>query len=299
MIFKLSQYASLLSRRHAYFILLFAALFLIFGNCCYGGSSEVRLSSCLKQQAEQILSEENGGYFYVTLYSADKKQNVSSPAKLIVENPDDLKTGYDTDGGVYYEEIPKSSMSSIWTEVFEVINPAIGNYGLYVQGVLPGLYNLEIKIFSLDKLLASRKFENVQIDKDSFHRYSVNYKSGMDKEISIGLSDHGGRPKKQTKVLSYKGINDNYNELSANTSSYSLKITYGDAILPSTFMAFLNGQDISGQFNPQKEANEIVNIPLPQGESNLIICVQFEHNNDLVLTKDTLSFFVPETSTPD
>ena len=86
----------------------------------------------------------------------------------------------------------------------------------------------------------------------------------------------GQRPRDVNKLLSYSNPTESWTTLPAGTTTYQLMLFYGEAIVPSSFKATLNGVDITSWFSPTAGNSDIVNIDLQAGRNVLLLSIDGE-----------------------
>lgn len=113
-------------------------------------------------------------------------------------------------------------------------------------------------------------------------------------ELSFfGFRELGGPP--WDGFLSYSTIEAPETSLPAGTTSYNLTIHYGEEIAHQTFVAMLNGQNITHLFHAgAAEGFETVAIPLREGPNRLILRVKGRHDGRPAQDVDSLGFRVGE-----
>jgi len=89
----------------------------------------------------------------------------------------------------------------------------------------------------------------------------------------VSDSSGGGQNSEVDDFLSFINIDSSRVRLPAGTTSFDLKIAYGQTIFADTFQAVLEGQSV-GSFNPHAGSDEIVNIPLVSGRNVLKLSVE-------------------------
>lgn len=248
-------------------------------------------------------------YAAVSIYLYPSRHRIYPSCSLLIENSEELKTGYDPVKGLYYNEIPGSVYEELVadndvqnplpldqlprTELLDIPRPSDGEYKLYVIGTETGTYGLDIKVWDSDLNFSQKKFRDVPITPGETHTYSYNYSRTGGSDIEIGYDGGGQRPKDVNKFLSYIRPSQRQTTLLAGTTIYNAIVAYGDSIIPSSFKAELNGLDITSLFNPVPEGTDVVALNLNQGRNKLILSVDANLTNRVANDKDTLLFMVP------
>ncbi|MBI3910970.1 MAG: hypothetical protein HY320_08560, partial [Armatimonadetes bacterium] len=95
------------------------------------------------------------------------------------------------------------------------------------------------------------------------------------------------------EFLSYSTVQDQNTRLPAGTSVFPLTLYYSPDIAPRTFVAMLNGENITGLFHPgTPEGFETVLIPLRAGQNRLILRVKGRFRGHPAEEVDNLGFRV-------
>jgi hypothetical protein len=104
----------------------------------------------------------------------------------------------------------------------------------------------------------------------------------------------GQSPDEVNSFLGYEKPTQVQSELESGTVSYTVHIYYGKSVVPETFSATLNKNDISTKFSPEPFTDEEVFIPLQQGRSVLLLSVEgIKTNGKKAKDSDRLVFVVP------
>jgi hypothetical protein len=228
-----------------------------------------------------------------------------SPGELVIEDPNGLKTGYDPIEGVYYNEIPRSSYSATglnddvdpvpvtdipMVEELEVMRPSAGDYKLYVMGTGEGTYDLDIAAYDPDGVRSLKQFKDVEVAPGDVHTFSFYYPKASGAGINMGFDGGGQRPKDVNTFLSYIRPSQRQTSLPAGTTSYNMLIAYGESIVPSTFKAVLNGENITNEFSPKPSGAESILLNLVPGRNTLVLSIDAEVNGRISTDKDRLIF---------
>ncbi|HXG59319.1 MAG TPA: hypothetical protein VNL91_09885 [Thermoanaerobaculia bacterium] len=105
------------------------------------------------------------------------------------------------------------------------------------------------------------------------------------------FSGGGQQPAEVNKFLRYVQPKENRVKVPAGTSSYNVIIFYGNTINPATFVATLNGVDITSKFRPIPGSGEVVNIALGPGTTKLQMeVVGTKSSGATARDSDTLTF---------
>jgi hypothetical protein len=211
-----------------------------------------------------------------------------SPGELVLTDPQGRRTGFDPLTNTSYDEIPQSNYviyaredAESGTEASDpmksiyIHQPITGEYTLEVIGTGEGKYALEIDTRDIEFNPSNILVTDVPISTGIVHSYMLNYDKTVGAKIEIfGSYDVGGqRPRDVNKLLSYSNPTESRITLPAGTSTYPLMIFYGEAIVPSSFKAELNGVDITSWFSPTAGNSDIVNIDLQAGRNVLLLSI--------------------------
>ena len=96
------------------------------------------------------------------------------------------------------------------------------------------------------------------------------------------------------KFLSFSNPTQVTTKLPQGETTFDLFIFYDEAIIPETFKAELNRQDITNLFSPSPGGAETVRFNLSSGRNTLILSVDGRLASGRVATdRDRLVFIVP------
>ena len=232
-----------------------------------------------------------------------------SPGELVITDPLGRKEGYDPVSDVlYYDEIADSGYDTIGlynadtdesgpeTKEIEIWRPIEGEYELKVTGTGTGTYDLEFYASDREGGPSIEDFSQVSISPNVIHSYIFNYSREAGSKIDIcgAFDGKGQRPRDVNKFLSYSNPTRVTTEIPAGEMTFDLFIFYDLPVIPSTFEAVLNGQDITNLFSPVADKNEVVKLTLAKGRNVLILSVDGTLASERVATdKDRLVFIVP------
>jgi hypothetical protein len=230
-----------------------------------------------------------------------------SPAELLVTDPHGRRSGRDPVAGVTYAEIPGAEYGSNAiddilndepdpnpSKEFGVNQPLAGEYAVEVVGTGTGTYTLSIRTHSRDGQLGFRRFVGVPTAPGVAHRYVVTYDPaapGGPIGLTGSFSGGGGRSSVDL-FLSYSAPVERQTTLPPGATEYTLMIFYGGTIIPSTFSAVLDGEDISHLFKPRPGEVETVSLPLQAGRNVLLLKVDGEDRERIGTDRDRLTFTV-------
>ena len=250
---------------------------------------------------KKIASPDDRGAFLIHFSG----YGIHPPADLLIEDSEGLKTGYDPITGVYYNELPRSSYESTGlidldteergpiTKELEIMQPSAGDYNLYVIGTDTGTYGIDIMAYDPEANPSLKRFRDISITQGEIHTYGFYYPKTVGAGISIDFDKDGQHPRDVKKFLCYARPSERQTTLPAGTTNYIMIILYGDAIIPSTFNAELNGMDITSLFNPTSGGTEEVTLNLSRGRNTIVFSVEANLTNRIAEDKDKLVFIVP------
>jgi hypothetical protein len=229
------------------------------------------------------------------LISVSFGYGVVTKAELLVTDPEGRKTGIDVSRGEILKAIPcsgygKESIGDLETGEIgvdenrvEIVSPIDGIYKLSIIGTDSGNYNLFVHSSydimeqpSVKELYGTTypgKIDNYEITYSSAPGSQVKVTYTGSSEIPL-FDGKGQRPADVNKFLQYFRPMEARTELPPGTISFNLMIVYGKTIIRETFKAILNGEDISGRFDPLPGKMEIVKIPLIKGSNTLVLSVK-------------------------
>lgn len=196
------------------------------------------------------------------------------PAELLLIDPLNRKTGYDSVSKIYYSEIPESSYEIIGlsddltTMDLDIVGPAAGDYDLYVIGKNKGGYTLGIHEWNAEKN-AFKELQDISIEPNEVHIIQFRLTKDDNTNFFATLDRKGQAPQADPIFLGYKNPSGKHTELPGKNQIFKIDIVYGDNILPLTFRAQHNGSDISHLFNPTPGKSESVTIDLSP-EKNIL-----------------------------
>ena len=232
-----------------------------------------------------------------------------SPGELLITDPQGKRTGYDPISGIEYSEIPNSGYASEAiedaitgepgpeTKIIDIRQPIEGEYELKVIGTEEDDYTLGIYATDRENNESGKEFlEPISISPEVVHSYVLNYSREVGSEIEVfgGFDGKGQRPRDVNKFLSYSNPTQMRTELAEGVTTFDLVIFYDQSIIPGTFKAGLNKQDITSLFSPSPGGAETVRLNLASGRNTLILSVDGTLTSGRVATdRDRLVFLVP------
>ena len=248
-------------------------------------------------------------YAAVSIYLYPSRHRIYPSCSLLIENSEELKTGYDPVKELYYNEIPGSVYEELVadndvqnplpldqlprTRLIDISKPFEEGYTLHVIGTETGTYGLDIKVWDSDLNFSQKKFRKIPIILGETHTYSFYYSKTGGDDVEVGFDSSGQSPRDANKFIGYVRPSQKRTTLPIGTTTYNAIVVYGDSIIPSSFKAELNGLDITSLFNPVQEGTDAVTLNLNQGSNKLILSVDANLTNGVANNKDTLLFMVP------
>ncbi len=101
----------------------------------------------------------------------------------------------------------------------------------------------------------------------------------------------GQQPAEVNKFIRFVQPKDNRIKVPAGVTSYYVIVYYGNTIQPATFVATLNGSDITNQFHPYPGVGDAVKIPIGPGTTKLQLeVVGTKSSGGTARDSDTLTF---------
>lgn len=228
-----------------------------------------------------------------------------TPVDMMIIDPEGRCTGFDAVIGdscadipaaVYFDEYigDAEGEGGMGSKQIQINQPAGGEYRLRVTSTVEGTY--ELGIYGQDILGEAfvRTFDKAQIVPNARHEYTIVFdkSSGPSGFIMGGLAGGGDRTAGIDRLLSYVNLAAPEVLLPPGTEAFGLFIVYDRSILPQTFSASLNGQDVSGLFNPSVTGYETVSIPVKPGENVLVMTIEGDTPEGTDTDTDSLVFLV-------
>ncbi|MHB8455608.1 MAG: hypothetical protein ACYDDO_13155 [Acidiferrobacterales bacterium] len=234
---------------------------------------------------------------------------VYSPVELVVTTPDGReKTGFDPVSGTTYNSIPNAMYSAEGLDddvtgepdpdpvkFFYISGPAVGNYTIQAIGTGSGTYSMQVITLDTNaNQAASTELMDVPTSPGAVQQYSLNYGGDATAPLTFQAGYAGGGQSKQVNAfLQYSSPAAARIKVSANVTSYRIAIQFGSTILPATFSAALNGNDVSTLFTPVAGTSESVTVPLQPGSNKLLFKVQgVEINGHTATDRDSFTIIV-------
>ena len=174
--------------------------------------------------------------------------------------------------------------------------PIDGQYTMSVTGTATGSYTLNLLGYDRDHRSAGYLTQDVPIAAGEVHQYAFTFNgadmSGGTLTISGGFNG-GGQRSDVNAMLSYIRPAQTRTSLAAGTASYSVMVSYGATIDPTTFRAELNGAVVTGLFTPTPGSTQTVALPLVTGRNVLLLSVAGGPGGPTGTDRDRLVFLVP------
>ncbi len=230
-----------------------------------------------------------------------------SPGELLIADPQGRVTGFDPRTGQSYNEIPGSSYSVTRldddetgalgpeTKELDIRQPAAGEYVLDVVGTGVGTYDLEINAYDPELNPSQAVFTDVPISAGELHSYAFDFQKTVGSTIAVdgGFDGGGQRPRDVNRFLSYGSPGESQTSLPAGTTQTTVLVFYGATVLPATFSATLNGQDVTALFQPVAGGSDRVTLDLAAARNVLKLSIDGELPNRVATDTDRLVFKVP------
>jgi hypothetical protein len=210
-----------------------------------------------------------------------------SPGDILVTGPQGRMTGLDPISGIFYQEIPDSHYETIGledadtgdpgpeTKEIDIQRPLEGEYTLKVIGTGEGAYALEIRTYDLEVTPSSAVFTGIPIFPGVTHDYFFYYSKEVGSPLNVcgNFDGKGQRPRDVNKFLTYSNPTQSQTVLPAGSNTYSMMIFYANSVIPGTFNAVLNRQDVTSLFNPVPGTNEVLTLNLNMGRNVLKLSI--------------------------
>jgi hypothetical protein len=243
-----------------------------------------------------------------------RTETVKGVAEFLITDPEGRKSGLDVFEGNVVQGIPstvydKERIDDLETGepgaesvILESYAPINGLYKMIVVGTASGQYSIEINARDINFKRSSQELYGITYI-GKIDNYEITYSSAPGSQVMVifaGSSEvpvfdgKGQRPTDVNKFLQYFNPTQTRTELPAGTQSFNLLIIYGNTIKRETFSAELNGQNVTGQFDPLPGKMEMIKIPLNQGSNTLILSVSgVKTSGGIATDTDRLTFVVP------
>jgi len=247
-------------------------------------------------------------YTYVDSWCS-LKITFHSPGELVITDPLGRKEGYDpVSETLYYDQISNAAYGDDGLPNYEtgqteseakeidIQVPAEGEYELKVIGTGVGDYALEIIASDREGGFSYKGIEQIPISPGIIHTYILNYsrKAGSEIEVCGVFDGKGQRPRDVNKFLSFSNPTQVTTELPQGITTFDLFIFYDQPIIPETFKAELNRQDITSLFSPSPGGAETVRLNLASGRNTLVLSVDgLLASGRQATDSDRLVFIVP------
>lgn len=238
-----------------------------------------------------------------------------SPAELMITDSQGRRSGLDPISGVSYNEIPGSSYGvegigvleddgtisedeDNKTKALEMIGIPDGEYILQVTGTGMGAYDLEIDQTGPDgkSLPTTTKLNDIPTQPGEMHKYSIQYSATATQPASFAGSFDGGgqQPTDMNKFLRYSTPTQSRTQLPTGSTQTRIMLSYGSTTLPETFVATLNGANVTSLFAPAPGKFEGVTLPLQKGSNTLVLSINGKKvSGHIAADTDRLVFLVP------
>ena len=232
-----------------------------------------------------------------------------SSNEMLLTDPEGRRTGIDPLSGRSFAEIPYSSYEAIGlanlvtgdpgptTQELAVTEPVNGDFSIRIVCTYEDVYSIEIKGYDKAGDFGHLIARDVPIKLYSIHTYSLRYKKGNEKDLDSmtlrgGYDGTGDEEGDANLPLSYNTCSSSDIELPAETKQYSLGIWYYEGTDPKSFIATLNGKDITALFAPKANSNEVVTLDLSQGSNNLVLTIEGDVQSRKLVDTDTFEITV-------
>lgn len=227
---------------------------------------------------------------------------VRSDVRFIVTDPDGRSAGFSRSTGMATTQIPMSfpdetcsrqTSAATGAEAcyrqIEIGDPVAGLYRMQIVAPQPGPYGLYWSD-KMDTTMSGREYSNLPISTNELQIYDF-ILGARPADDSIRGDFAGNEAEGATDWLLTWGrpISERI-DLPPGTKSYDAIIVYGTAVIPQSFRARINNEDVRTLFHPEPGTVESVRLPLPTGRSVLKVMVDGTVNSARVTDTDTLEF---------
>lgn len=226
----------------------------------------------------------------------------SNNAMLLID-PEGRTTGIDPLSGNSYEEIPYGYYRTTGlrdavtgdpgpeTQELTVTRPVDGEFSIRILCSYEEEYILEIFGYDTAGDFGSILTREIQHELYTVHTYSLVYKKGNEKDLDSmtlrgGYDGKGNGEGDENLLLSYFNCFSSDIELLAGTKQHKLGIWYYEGTDPKSFIATLNGEDITALFAPKANSNEVVTLDLSQGSNSLVLTIEGEVQSQRLIDTD-------------
>lgn len=227
---------------------------------------------------------------------------VRSDVRFIITDPDGRSAGFDRNTGLATTQIPLSSADETCSHKtlgapdakpcyreIEIGNPVAGLYRMQIVAPQSGHYGL----YWSDKMNASmsgREYLNFPIATEELQVYDfVVGANPADDSIRGDFSGNKGGGATDN-LLTWGRPTSEKMKLQPGTKSYDVIVVYGTSIMPQSFRARMNDEDVKKLFHPQPGTVESVRLPLRAGRNVLKVMADGTVNSTRVTDTDTLEF---------
>lgn len=241
---------------------------------------------------------------------------VFSPAHLLLTDPLGRRVGFDPSDGRLFAEVPGSAYDSVaglsnvlpdgsfgpddldQPKQIELTEAVTGVYTVDLEGTGTGTYELAVSLFGNANRIASLNHRDIPIAPGEKHRYAFTYDPaaigvpGVPSAGSGGFTG-GGQSAQADAILTYARPGQRQTTLAQGSTRYRLLIFYASGTVPESFLAELNGSNVSALFTPVAGTSEMVEIPLSQGRNVLKLRADGSLGSRVLSDADNLVFIVP------
>lgn len=229
-----------------------------------------------------------------------KPYGTTPPAELLLIDPLNRKTEYDSFSKTNYSELPDSSYEVIGlddelaTMDLDMVGPVAGDYNLYVIGKIKGGYTVDISLWDAEEN-TFKEFKDISIELNEVHLINIRLTNDVNTKFIAILNRKGLAPQVDPIFLGYKNPSAKHTTLPKGSQIYKINIAYGDNVLPLTFRAQHNGSDITQFFNPTPGKSESVPIDLRPDKNVLTFSIDASLDGSILRGgTDYFEILVPE-----
>jgi len=230
---------------------------------------------------------------------------VRSDVRFIITDPNGRSAGFDRNTGLATTQIPLSSPDETCSlapsmahgakpcyRQMEISNPVPGLYRMQIMAAQSGRYGL----YWSDKMhanMSGREYSNLPIDTGELQIYDFMVGATGSGDSIRGDFTGNKAAGEADQLLTWGRPNSEKVNLRPGEKSYDAIIVYGTTVIPNSFRARMNDEDLKNLFHPEPGRIESVSLPLRTGRNILKVMMDGTVNSTRVTDTDTLELTVP------
>ena len=239
----------------------------------------------------------------VTKHNRVLRIGVRSDVRFIIVNPEGHSAGFDRNTGLPTTQIASSVPSEDCSKFrggtgaeacfrqIEIENPVPGIYRMEVMAAQGGTFGL----YWTDeggRRMSERHFSNLPIATGELQIYDFTCAANPAEDWMRGDFAGAEAEGDADQFLTYGRPSSNPIKQAKGTASYSMIMVYGPTVLPASFRADLNGENVTNLFHPEPADAEGVHLPLRAGRNTLKVTINGRLADHTASDVDTLVFDV-------